>query len=284
MVNNKNNNNDTKPSNYSQGHHESVTRSHASRTATKDAAFLIPHIRPHHKILDIGCGPGTITAGFCAFVPSGSVTGVDVSDAVIAQAQSLASSSPNPPGNLTFQTANILTGLPFPDATFDIIFTHQVLLHISDPVAAIREMRRVARPGGLLASREGDGATFTWYPDPSGTLTLWRDAMLKMVALTKKKESSQTAVALYRWFREAGLDPARMVKSTSTTSYSTSAERTWWAQLHKERIEKSDVREKFLEVGVTEEQLGVMGQAMLDWAVDVDGVFAFVQYEVVCPT
>jgi hypothetical protein len=60
--------------------------------------------------------------------------------------------------------------------------------------------------------------------------------------------------------------------------------RKWWAQLHKERIEESDVREKFLQVGITEEQLRAMGQAMLDWADDMDGVLAFIQYGVDCPT
>src|SRR2546423_15405485 len=120
----------TNQSSYSQGHHDSVTRSHASRTVAKDAAFLLPQIQPHHKILDVGCGPGTITSGFCTHVPNGSVTGVDVSEDVISQARTLASSSPNPPNNLTFQTANIFNGLLFPDATFDIIFTPQVILHL----------------------------------------------------------------------------------------------------------------------------------------------------------
>ena len=103
--------------------------------------------------------------------------------------------------------------------------------------------------------------------------------MVKMVTLAG---SSPHTVALHTWFREAGLDPTRMIKSTSTTSYSTREERKWWGQLHKERIEKSNVREKFLQAGVTEEQLAVMGQAMLDWADDVDGIFAFIQYEVIC--
>jgi hypothetical protein len=101
----------------------------------------------------------------------------------------------------------------------------------------------------------------------------------KMVTLAG---GSPHMVALYTWFREAGLDPTRMIKSTSTTSYSTPGARKWWGRLHKERVEKSNVREKFLQAGVTEEQLTVMGQAMLDWVDDVDDMFAFIQYEVIC--
>jgi len=197
----------------------------------------------------------------------------------MSQARTLASSSPNPPNNLTFQTANTFNDLPFPDATFDIIFAHQVLLYIPNHLAAIREVRRVGKPSGLLASREGHGVTFTWYPDLKSTLALWRDSMAKMVTLV---DGGSHTVALHKWFREAGLDPTRMIKSTSTTSYSTPEEQKWWAQLHKERIEKSNAQEKFLQAGMTEEQLAVIGQAMLDWADDVDGIFAFIQYEVIC--
>jgi hypothetical protein len=103
--------------------------------------------------------------------------------------------------------------------------------------------------------------------------------MAKMVTLAG---GSPHTVALHTWFREAELDPTRMIKSTSTTSYSTPEERKWWGSLHKERIEKSNVREKFLQAGVTEGQLAVMGQAMLDRADDVDGTLTFIQYEVIC--
>jgi hypothetical protein len=101
----------------------------------------------------------------------------------------------------------------------------------------------------------------------------------KMVTLAS---GSPHMVALHTWFREAGLDPRRMIRSTSTTNYSTPEERKWWGQLHKEQIEKSNVREKLLQAGVTEEQLTVIGQAMLDRVDDVDGIFAFIQYEVIC--
>ena len=54
--------------------------------------------------------------------------------------------------------------LDFPDDTFDVVHAHQVLQHVGDPVAALREMRRVTRPGGVVAVRDSDYAAFTWFP------------------------------------------------------------------------------------------------------------------------
>ncbi len=54
--------------------------------------------------------------------------------------------------------------LDFPDDTFDVVHAHQVLQHVADPVAALREMRRVTRPGGVVAVRDSDYAAFTWFP------------------------------------------------------------------------------------------------------------------------
>ena len=60
--------------------------------------------------------------------------------------------------------------LDFPDDTFDVVHAHQVLQHVTDPVQALREMRRVCRPGGIVAARDADYAAMTWYPaDPSST-------------------------------------------------------------------------------------------------------------------
>ena len=64
--------------------------------------------------------------------------------------------------------------LDYPDDSFDVVHAHMVLQHLSEPVAAIVEMRRVLRPGGILAVRDSDYATFVWAPaDP--VLTRWLD-------------------------------------------------------------------------------------------------------------
>ena len=72
---------------YTHGHHESVVRAHASRTAENSAAFVIPHLTPGTSVLDVGCGPGSITCDFAMLVAPGTVTGLDRSADVIAHAR-----------------------------------------------------------------------------------------------------------------------------------------------------------------------------------------------------
>src|ERR1700716_4220091 len=62
---------------YLHGHHDSVLRSPRGRTAETSAAYLLPRLRPDARVLDVGCGPGTITADLAGLVPDGAVTGID---------------------------------------------------------------------------------------------------------------------------------------------------------------------------------------------------------------
>src|SRR3954447_24913964 len=120
---------------YTHGHHESVLRSHRWRTVENSAAYLVPHLRPGLELLDVGCGPGTITAGFATRLSPGQVRGIDFSADAIDAARR------DHPG-VDFVTGDVYT-LKFEDASWDIVHAHQVLQHLSDPVAALKEMRRV---------------------------------------------------------------------------------------------------------------------------------------------
>ena len=144
---------------YLQGHHDSVLRSHRWRTARNSAAYLLPHLRPGMQLLDVGCGPGTLTDDLAAAVgPDGEVLGVDNAPEVVAAA---AGSSRSP--NVRFEVQDVQR-LQLPDDAFDVVHAHQVLQHLVDPVAALREMARVCRPGGLVAVRDADYAAMTWHP------------------------------------------------------------------------------------------------------------------------
>lgn len=165
---------------YTHGHHASVVNSHARRTAQDSAAFLLPHLKPNHTILDIGCGPGTITADLAELVPEGDVTGVDAVEAVLERARAHVAGRSGIT-NCTFEVADA-NALPYSDASFDVVFCHQVLQHVQDPVGILKEMKRVAKPGGIVAAREADYKSFAWFPEPQG-LDEWLDAYRKTARL-----------------------------------------------------------------------------------------------------
>ena len=138
---------------YINGHQESVLRSHKRRTVENSAAYLLPHIKPGMRILDVGCGPGTITIDFARLVPYGHVVGVENSPEVLVEARAAAAAQGV--SNIEFVVGDI-HALDFPDGTFDIAHAHQVLQHINDQAGALREMKRVTKPGGLVATRESE--------------------------------------------------------------------------------------------------------------------------------
>src|SRR6266702_3009156 len=75
-----------KAATYTHGHHESVLRSHTWRTAQNSAAYLLPQLRPGMSVLDVGCGPGTITADLAALVAPGRVVALDSAQPILEQA------------------------------------------------------------------------------------------------------------------------------------------------------------------------------------------------------
>src|SRR6202021_2279019 len=102
---------------YTHGHHEAVLRSHTWRTAENSAAYLLPHLRPGLSLLDIGCGPGTITADLARLVAPGGVVGVDAPAEVVAQAEAHATSCGVT--NARFEVGDLFA-LAYGEGTFDV--------------------------------------------------------------------------------------------------------------------------------------------------------------------
>ena len=120
-------------------------------------------------MLDVGIGPGTITIDLAGRLSEGSVVGIDSALAAVAATQELADA--RDVRNLRLLVGNVYH-LGFDDASFDVVHAHQLLQHLADPVAALREMRRVCVPGGLVAVRDADYAAMSWHPS-SAALTRW---------------------------------------------------------------------------------------------------------------
>jgi ubiquinone/menaquinone biosynthesis C-methylase UbiE len=252
---------------YTHGHHDSVLTSHRWRTAANSAAYLLPHLRPGDRLLDVGCGPGTITADLAAAVAPGRVVAIDRAESVLAEARTVA------------PTAEVRTGdvyaLDEPDDTFDVTHAHQVLQHLTDPVAALREMRRVTRPGGLVAVRDGDYAAFTWWPALPG-LDDWLD-LYRAVARSNGAEPD-AGRRLLSWTHAAGF--VDVTPSASVWCFATPADRTWWSSSWATRATSSDFARQAVERGLaTEQRLADIAAAWTAWGAHPDGWLSIVHGE-----
>ena len=255
----------TTPDRYSHGHHESVLRSHLWRTAENSAGFLLSSLLPDQTLLDVGCGPGNLTIDLARRLPRGHVTGIDVAEAAIAAANQAPRDGVT---NVTFAQGDVYD-LNFADQTFDVVFTHQVLQHLSSPVAALEQMRRVLRPSGLLAVREADYGAFTWAPDDV-RLTKWME-IYHALARTNGAEPNAGRY-VHAWVREAGFAIEQV--SVTTWTYVSPEERLWWGGLWADRVRESEFARQSVEYGLaTAPELDSIADAFLQWAQDADGCF-----------
>ena len=261
---------------YTHGHHESVLRSHRWRTATNSAAYLLPYLQPGLSLLDVGCGPGTITLDLARHVAPGAVVGVDTSEAVLDIARTAAEQAGEPA--VTFQVADAMA-LPFDDDTFDVVHAHQVLQHLTDPVAALRELRRVTRPGGVVAVRDADYAAMTWYP-PSPGLDEW--LALYHEVTTANRAEADAGRRLLGWARDAGFDPAGLVPTADVWCYATAEQRAWWSGVWAERVVASQFARQAVAYGLADDvALEVLADAWRTWGEAEDGWFAVLHGELV---
>ncbi|WP_338702134.1 class I SAM-dependent methyltransferase [Streptomyces sp. Q6] len=260
---------------YTHGHHESVLRSHTWRTAANSAAYLLGSLKPHMKILDIGCGPGTITADLAALVPDGHVVGADHAAGILDQAR--ATAAERGLTNVEFTTADV-HALDWPDDTFCVVHAHQVLQHVGDPVLALREMRRVTKPGGIIAVRDSDYAAMTWYPQSPG-MTRWLD-LYRRVARANGGEPD-AGRRLKSWALEAGFAPQDLTATAGTWCYSTPDEIAWWSGLWADRTLASAYAERATEGGhATVEQLTAVSDAWREWGTKDDAWFTVLHGEI----
>ncbi len=260
---------------YTHGHHDSVLRSHRWRTAENSAAYLLPALHPGQTLLDVGCGPGTVTVDLATRVAPGAVIGVDRSEKVVELAREEAGRAGAP--NVTFQVADAYA-LPFADASVDVAHAHQLLQHLADPVAALRELRRVTRPGGVVAVRDADYAGMTWFP-ASAALDEW-SALYHEVTQANGAEAD-AGRRLQSWVLDAGFAPDGVVATAGVWCYASAEDREWWAELWAERCVSSDFARQAVEHGLADEVgLEQLAAGWREWGQSPDGWFAVLHGEV----
>jgi SAM-dependent methyltransferase len=148
---------------------------HSRRTAAVNAAFFLPYLKPGMSLLDVGCGPGSITIGLAEAVAPGEVIGIDISPDAITAARRLAAD--RGVSNVRFEVADLHRS-PFPPATFDAAFAHAVLQHVPDATRAVKHLRRMLKPGGILGVADADYTGSIMAPQTR--------ALRKAVALMQK--------------------------------------------------------------------------------------------------
>lgn len=258
---------------YAHGHHESVLKSHSWRTIDNSAAYLAEHLEPGMSLLDVGCGPGTITVEFADRLAPGRVVGVDAAAEVIARAAELGAGREN----LEFAVADAYA-LPFEDGSFDIVHAHQLLHHLGDPVAALREFRRVTKPGGLVAVREVDYAGTFWFPLLPG-LAEW--AALYQRVHRSNSGDPDAGRRLKAWARQAGFDS--ITSTGSHWTFSDAADREWWGSMWQARVLESAFAEDALTKGFADrEALQRISRTWRAWADDEDAWLFMPHGQVLC--
>jgi SAM-dependent methyltransferase len=268
------------PDVYAQGHAESVLRSQTWRGVENSAGYLLAELEVGMSVLDVGCGPGTITIDLARRVAPGWVVGVDVEASVVERARSLAEQLEV--DNVEFMVGDVydLPASPptAPQAGFDLVHAHQVLLHLADPAAALRQMLRVARPGGIVAARDTDYAAMAWWP-PDPRLDRWLE-IYRGVAHDAGTEPD-AGRRLLAWAHAAGATD--VTPSASHWLHATPVERAAWGGMWAERIVSSTIAERAVASGrASRDDLAGIADAWRTWTDHPDGWFLIPHGEILC--
>jgi SAM-dependent methyltransferase len=212
-------------------------------------------------LLDVGCGPATITADLAARVAS--IVGIDPSASVIAAARSA-----HP--ELDLRVEDVLDHA----GHYDVVHAHQVLQHLQEPVVALRAM---ADLGDLVAARDGDYSAFTWFP-ASSALDRWREIYL---AVTRRNGAEANAGRhLLAWAHAAGLDD--VTYSASVWTFATPSSRAWWCGLWADRCVDSSFAQQAVDYGISSrDELASVANGWRAWSAEPDAVFVVPHGEII---
>ncbi|OYO19408.1 SAM-dependent methyltransferase [Enemella dayhoffiae] len=249
-------------STYNHGHHESVLRSHRWRTVDNSAAYLADRLTGSEHLLDVGCGPGTLTVDLARHVAA--VTALETGPEELELCRREAHEQGQ--DYLEFVVGDV-SALAFPDDTFDVTHAHQVLQHLIDPVGALREMARVTRPGGLVAVRDVDYATFTWFPQ-NPPLQRWLEIYQGLARANRTEPDAGRR--LLAWAHEAGL--RRVLPTATAWCFANDADRAWWGGMWADRVLQSRFADQaYARSLATSDELAEISEAWRAWAEHPDG-------------
>lgn len=254
----------------------------AKRKAEIHCKYLLPKLlsmakeNPHLKILDIGCGSGDITIDFAEMCPEAWVIGVDLSGAVLETARMYAMR--RSVKNVEFVQKSIYDMPEEWSGEFDIVHTHQVVAHLKDRVAGIREMVRITKRGGVICMREGDLCTARFYPDYPVL-----EECFKVIMAVHQANGGATDAGrqLKLWAIKAGLGQQHILATYSVSRYDTTEGRRAYGGHWPGRCAQGLFASRAMELGISSERLDEYALAWKEWIEDEDGMFAMMNGELI---
>lgn len=243
-----------------------VTQLYGERTAATSSQYFISHVTETSNILDIGCGPGVITADLAKIAFKGKTIGIDNSAGIIAEASKAFPPSDVP--NLTFIVGDA-NRLEYPDNTFDIVHSHALFVHILDPVSVMKEFYRVCKPGGFIAIRESNPSiVLSLKPDLPSIRAYWTRAMTAMAKMGGHPEAGRK---LEGWVKDAGFD-GKIVATKSPQ----------WNPSHLTRVTGATAQQAIDYGMCTKEEMDEWRKGWEEWEATEGHEFVFETGEIVC--
>ena len=255
---------------YTFGFSESILQHLQRHTVHSHAAHLLPYLKAGLRVLDLGCGPGTLSIGLAEAIAPGELYGVDMEQTQVALARSIAEAGGH--DNATFEVGDV-TGLSLDDDSFDVVHGHAILVHVPETQAVLAEAKRVLKPGGIIAIREWilDGSFLA--PDFEVTYDAWATLAELIIADDGHPNIGRD---LKRHLFEAGFTDVR--PTASFTSYTTAEDVGYISRVIENWFLSAEVRASATAYGLaTQQHLDNVEQALKQW-ISHPGAFGAVAY------
>ncbi|KAM0426615.1 hypothetical protein ACHAQK_012328 [Fusarium lateritium] len=269
----------------------------AERTLNNSVPYIIPVLDALHNgftLLDVGCGPGSITIDIARRFPSARVLGLDSDSDAISMARSNAESAGV--ANVLFEIGDglNLAAASTPDSIFntilnveggfDVVHTHQLHMHVQDAAKLMCELRAVSKPcGGLVCCRESDHGMVAFWPEKE-SMKQFISAIPMM--LLGRGQDPYVGRKFISHALAAGFEKENMDVSVGTWIYSTPKERQEWANIMVGSIQSQETSDQIRNEVATSGSRGMnMFQVLKeweDWVQAEDGWYAIPCPQIIC--